>query len=547
MPIEGDTFISVPAVPGNMSRRQMLRVMGAAGLTAASLSSLLAACTEDDAPPATGEDGATGTEGGTTDATVDGAFSNAFLALDPHTGLGVGTIMIMSYVFEGLYRINPISGQPVPALIDGALDMPDDATMVARLRQGATFHDGTPVTADDVVFSFERMLDPDVGSFLAQFVAFIDRITAIDETSVRFELNQLPAGGSIIPERLALVGIMSRADTTSRSDDERAVGPLGSGPYSVAEVLTNESVRLERFDAYNGPLPKPVQTINFNQMLDGAARVAAIRTGRLAAIEEVPYPDLASVESGEVVAEVLPAFTHSLLNFNCAKAPFSDKRVRQAIHYAIDREQLAEAVFRGHGRSAISFFPENHPFFVRPSTVFTRDVAKSQSLLEEAGVSDLEFELMISNVSWVLPQGELIESQLAEAGITVRLKPGETEALYDFVFDGSYDAYLAFGDASVFSPDPDLLLRWSYTGFVADGILYWTGEPADQLVGLLDAARDSSSEDERRRLYGEALSLIADEVPTYPLHHRDQATAFVEGTPGIAPIPRPGLNFLDGN
>lgn len=518
-------------IPHALSRRDLLKFAGAAGLTSVAAAALWSS-------GAMAQDGASGT--------AVGGLGNAILGLDPHLANQVGGMCVISYVFEGLYRIEPATGDAKAELVDGDIEQVSDLVYRAKIRAGATFHNGSPLTAQDVAFTYARVMSTELGSFAAQFLNFLKSVTATDAQTVELTLNHLPAGLGVLKQRLAMIKIMSEADTTARSANEIALAPMGSGPYVLAENLSGERVLLTRHEGYNGALPNDYDSIDLRLILEPSARVAALRTGQVSAIEEVPYPDLQSLDDAGFETASLQTFTMSLLEFNCGKAPFNDPRVRQAVLFAIDRDLITQAVFLGNGAPALAYFPEDHPYYTRPETVFVRDVEKAKALLAEAGVSNLSFELMVSDQAWILPQGELIQASLAEAGITVTLKPGETESLYAFVSDASFEAYLAFTDPSIFSPDPDLLLRWVFAGTLARALWHWNTAETDKMEAMLEAALQLSDEAELKAAYAEILEYAAQQCPAFPLHHRKQPTAWVTDTPGFVALPRTGLSYIQG-
>jgi peptide/nickel transport system substrate-binding protein len=529
-------------VTSRIGRRTFIKTGGLAVLT---LPAFLAACGSESKTTTTGTGATPG--GSTEKAKAGGAatvgLANVFLALDPHKATEIGTIAVNDIIYEGLFALDKGDrSRTVPELATASIA---DKTVTAfdiTIREGATFQDGSPLTADDVVYSFERFTDPKVGvGILAAFLAFVDKVTAKDETTVSFKLKHATP---LIEERLAMVKIMSKS-AMKKLGKKHDTQPVGSGPYQVVKAVANNRVELKKFEAYGGKREALLDDITMRVLLDGDARTSALQSGQVLAIEDVPYQSLEQFAGGgQVKVDTAPAYAHSMMLFNCAKAPFDDVRVRQAVMWAIDRDAITKSVFFGKARTAVSQLPEDHPDFVRPANVYTRDVEKAKSLLKEAGHEKLSIELMISDAGWVRPQGTIIQQQLEEVGITVKLKPGETESLYSYVSDGSYQCYLALGDASIFAYDAQLLLSWLYTGGVAEGLAYWKTAEAKRVAKLLGDALKETDDAKRKEMYGEVQNIIAEQVPLYPLHHRDMPTGSSTKLAGFTPRPTPGVDLI---
>lgn len=525
-----------------VDRRQFLYYMG--GLAGATLLAGCGASRPDDGSEAGGaqarESGAPSSKG---PRAVSAGIANSWQALDPHVAAGVGTISLNNHIFESLFRLDGLASEAVtPGL---AADMPeqlDDRTYRVRLRQ-AQFHDGSPVTSADVIFSFERIADPEMGSLLAGFTSIVEDITAIDDHTVEFTF-QFPT--TLALQRLALPAIMSR-DVVETSDERSlAEGPVGTGPFAVASVVSNESVVLVRNESYNGPTGAAADEVRYQYLPEGAARVAALVGGRVDAIEDLPYNDVASVDA-RLAAATVPSYSQSLMLFNNGKEPFTDKRVRQAILYAIDRDAITESVFQGEAVSAKAVLHDIHPDTSQPSIVYTRDLDKARQLLDEAGLSSgFSFELLVSNLDWIGPQAPIMESSLQDIGLDVSIRLGETESLYANVIDGSFDAYLAFDDTSALgSSDAQFILQWLYTGFLRTGLWYWDTPEAREIEEQILALRQVA-EAERPKAVAQVLDRLAHEVPIYPVHQRNLPTGWnPETLPSFKPSRLPGIRMLE--
>ncbi|MCD2441243.1 ABC transporter substrate-binding protein [Agromyces sp. SYSU K20354] len=463
-------------------------------------------------------------------------------SFDPMLASGAVTLAANWHIFEGLVDLDPVTREPYAAL---AADLPtevDETTYEVDLREGATFQNGDPVTAEDVVFSYERVMNPDTGGFFASFVDFIDTVEAVDEDTVRIT-TEYPF--ALFNERLGVVKIVPKALVEA---DAEAFGaqPVGSGPYSLVSATPNEAVVFERYDDYNGPRPALAAGMNWNLLSDPAARVTAMSSGTIQAMEDVPYIDVDALKATADV-ETVQSFGLLFMMFNTKLEPFDDPRVRQAFFYALDMDKIIETGMLGNAEPATSFLPESHPNYNEASTVYTYDPEKAKSLLEEAGVGDLSITLLTTDTGWVREVAPLVKESLDAIGIETTLDIGQTPAQYTKVDGGDYQVMLAPGDPSVFGNDPDILMRWWFGDNVWPNQRFnWADTPEfAELTEIFDTAIAASG-DAQQESWNEAYDLISEQVPMYPLFHRKLPTAWnADELVGFAPVPTTGLSFLD--
>ncbi|RLQ81214.1 ABC transporter substrate-binding protein [Mycetocola zhadangensis] len=476
---------------------------------------------------------------GVIEAGISYALSGSF---DPMIASGAVTVSANWHVFEGLVDLDPVTKKPYAAL---AAEMPtkvDDTTFEVDLREGATFQNGDPVTAEDVVYSYERVLNPESGSLFTTYIDFIDTVTAVDEDTVQITTD-FPF--SLTNDRLGIVKIVPKALVEA---DPEAFGtnPVGSGPYSLTSAVPEDKLVFERADTYNGPRPALAAGMNWNLLSDAAARVTAMSSGTIQAMEDVPYIDVDTLASASDV-ESVQSFGLLFMMFNTKAAPFDDPRVRQAFFYALDMDKIIETGMLGNATAATSFLPEDYENYNEASTVYEYDVDKAKDLLKDAGVSDLSITLLTTDTGWVKEVAPLIKESLDAIGVDVTLDIGQSAAAYAKVDSGDYTVMVAPGDPSVFGSDPDLLMNWWYGENVwTKTRTNWADSPEyAELKGLLDSAVQTEGE-EQQKTWNEAFDLISEQAVLYPLFHRKLPTAWSsEELVGFKPVPTTGLSFLD--
>lgn len=518
------------------SRRSFLKLAGsisAAGAFAATIS----AC-------GSSSSGGSGASGGkkSLEAGISYALSTGF---DPATSSGATPMAANLHVFEGLTELHPATRKRYLALAAEEPKMVSPTQYEVTLRSGAKFHNGDPVTAADVAFSFERILNPENKSLFRQFIPFIKGVKAKDEKTVSFELKH---EFSLFADRISVVKVVPKKLVEK---DQKAfdAAPVGSGPYKLVSAVKDDKITFEKFADYNGSMKAKADTMTWFLLSDASARVSAIETNRVQAIEDVPYLDADRLKKNAKV-EAVQSFGLLFLMFNCEEKPFSDKRVRQALHYGLDTESVIKKALLGNATAATGYVHKEHPNYNKAKTVYDYDADKAASLLKEAGVDKLEFELLTTDTSWVKDLAPiLLESWNKIPGVKATVKSLQSGALYsDHVNPGKFTVVAAPGDPSVFSNDMDLLLSWFYRGDVWPAKRYrWASTEAYKTVQKkLDEAAMATKAEDAQMAWNEIVDIIADEVPLYPVFHRQLPTAWKEDKlDGFKPLPTTGMSFID--
>ena len=257
----------------NPSRRHFMKLLAGVGAGFAFSSTLGTFTNKAFAAPAAGS---------AIEAGIAYPISTGF---DPLTSSGASSMAANLHIFEGLVDLHPATRQPYLALAAKEPEQKDETTYHITLREGAKFHDGTPVTTEDVVYSFERVLDPAKASLFAQFIPFIESVKALDDKVVEFKLKYPFA---LFKERLTIVKIVPKhaVEAGQAAFDAK---PIGSGPYKFVSATKDDRIVFEGFDGYNGAYPALVSKMTWFLLSDDAARVTAQESGRVQAIESVPY------------------------------------------------------------------------------------------------------------------------------------------------------------------------------------------------------------------------------------------------------------------
>ncbi|WJZ02973.1 ABC transporter substrate-binding protein [Corynebacterium freiburgense] len=524
------------------TRRSFLRITGALG-AAAGLTATISACAPSDSGQSTGSSSGAPAGSLNKDGTIDAAISYELgtNGYDPMTTTSALTIAANWHTLEGLTELDPATGETYAAL---AKELPkgDSTSVDIKLREGAKFHNGDPVTADDVVYSFERVLDKANKSLYASFIPFIKSVAKKDDSTVTITTEYATG---VLADRLSVVKIVPKKVVEADAKEFDA-NPVGSGPYKMTDNGANKTVKFERFEDYNGPRPALAAKMNWQIIPDASTRINSLQSKTAQAIDSVPYLNIDQLKaSNSVESEQGFGLLFAMFN-NDSSNPFAEVKNRQAFLYAIDMDRVLETGMKGQASAATSFLQESHPNYNKASTVYSHDADKAKKLFEETGLKKLR--MLCTDHDWVRACTPLIQESLTDIGIEVDFTERKSADVYNTI-DGkpeAYDVVIAPGDPSVFGKDPDLLMRWWYSGDTwTDTRMHWKGtESYTKVQNLLDKGLQATDESEAQKIWDELFDLISETVPLYPLFHRKTPTAWDSSTlVDFKPISVTGLSF----
>ncbi|MEU2223187.1 ABC transporter substrate-binding protein [Streptomyces sp. NPDC018347] len=522
-------------------RRSFLTGAGALGAGA-----LLAGCSAG--PESTND---TGGGGGGKDRTLtavigygnDGSW-------DPTQTASAFAMAANNHIYEGLLDTDPITRLPYPALGTEVPKDPGATTWRFTLRPGATFHDGKPVTADDVVFVFDRILDPGTQTLAKGFFAgWLDSVVKTGPRGVELRLRfPFPDGLS----RLTLAKIMPRHVYAKPGAWDDAIKGLavGSGPYRQTAHHPKSNTTFDAFAGYNGPRKPAFRRMNWLTIVDAAPRVAKISgTGAGAQIaDNIPYANIARLEQGGLKVAGGAGMNNLFLMFNTRHKPFDDIRVRQALHYAIDTEKMVRVALKGHGKPASSFLDEGNPGYRRARTVYDHDPEKAKALLKAAGVTGLEVDLLAVNVSWIADCLPTIKSSWDAIGVRTTLSPQETTAVFTKMDQNrDYQVVAAASNPNQFGLDADLIMHYNHgPGNLWMRYTRWADAPvAKRLFQDMDRATREPDPARKKAMIQDYIDVVAEQAVLYPVVHNELMTAWdARELSGIRAQPYPGVNLL---
>ncbi|TGY62258.1 ABC transporter substrate-binding protein [Muricaecibacterium torontonense] len=472
------------------------------------------------------DDSSTSTEGGSDpNATLTAglAYQNQG-NLDPLSTSSATGMAANWCVAEGFFEFDYAKMEAYKALAaEDELTKVSDTEYTVKLRKDAKFSDGTAVTPDDVIKSWQRAAGKDeeyAGNIYVPMLSFIENVEADGEDGVKFTLN-VAFDPEIMKKRLCIIKVCP----ASMSKDDLTKLPIGTGPWKY-DSSDPQSIKLSVNENYNGDRPAS-NPVEFSVLVDNDPRVTAMTEGTTMICEAVPADQIDNFKNQGITVDEVQGFNLPFFMFNTKKKPFDDYRVRQAFFYAVDTEKLIENALSGLAKPATCYLPENFPGYHKASTVYTYDVDKAKSLLDEAGAAGTSLTLQTTDTAWIKDIAAQIQQDLQAAGLNVELNSQKSSDLYanQATPDASgvcpYDVVLASGDPSVFGNDPDLLMSWFYgDGIWTQSRYGWQEDPKCQELQALMAKAVTQSGSEQQDTWNQCFDLIAEQVPLYPLLHR---------------------------
>jgi peptide/nickel transport system substrate-binding protein len=444
--------------------------------------------------------------------------------LDPDFATATTDRTPVAWMFNGLVRFKPGSMNPAdiePDLAESWEVSPDRLTWTFHLRHGVQFHAGYgELTADDVVFSLHKAADPKTSAFAADYAAFAS-VTAVDRYTVRIVLKQA------VPSLLGLVTDYSGGYILSRKAyEERGANftrsPVGTGPFAFKALAPNQALTLVANDAYFRGKPQ-IRTIVYRYMPSDASRELAFRSGELdmmAGVQDqvwakrmhtVPHTVVDVFEPGEL----------SQLNLNITVKPLDDLRVRQAIAYAVDRQELLRWKGPEVARMPVSVVPNDY-LGTADAHLYPHDPAKAKQLLAEAGYPNgLTIKMIHTELPDMMATMQVVQAELRRVGITIDIQPVDHATYHKLIRQDL--SPIVFYDAARF-PVADIYLSQFFhsrsTVKTPTAVANFSHcNVADQDI---DAARVATDPKQQLALWADAQRKIAAAVCAVPLIETEQ-------------------------
>lgn len=420
-------------------------------------------------------------------------------SLDPHGSMAAGTREVLFNIYEGLVKTGPDGGL-IPAVAERYQISGDGLTYTFKLREGVKFHNGASVTAEDVIYSIQRCIDNagNTGdSALVSALSAIHDLTAGEDGTVTFQIDE---------PNLELIYFMTIAIVPAGYDRLDTV-PCGTGPFKFVSRSAQENVVVEKFADYWGTAAS-VDKVTFGIYTDPTALVMAIKAGAVDLCPHLTAAQTAQLGEEYTVLEDTMNLVQAVY-LNNAVEPLNNAKVRQAMCYAINRQEIMDMVADGHGAAVgSSIYPKLARFFL-PELVdrYPYDVEKGKALLAEAGYAD-GFDLSIAVVSSYQPHmdtAEVVVEQLRAIGINASVQPMDGATWLNDVYVGrNFQATITGVDAK------NVTARAMLERFVSDNGKNFINYNNPAYDALYTRAQECTSETEQVEIYKQMETMLCD-------------------------------------
>ncbi|EMA44999.1 ABC transporter substrate-binding protein [Halococcus saccharolyticus] len=456
------------------------------------------------------------------------------IEFDPIVLNDVPSDQVASLVFDPLYRWNEAGKEIVPQIAAKQPEVENGGQRyVVPLNENATFHNGDPVTAEDVAYTFTAPVEEETEN--AANFNMIDTAEAVDEKTVQFDLKY-PFGAfnsylaaNVVPKSV-------------REEDKQAFNtknPVGAGPFSFEGWQEGDFARVKRWDDYWGdPMPN-LAGIEFVPVEEGTTRVTTLKSGENDVIEEIPPKSWSTVENmGNASIDAVPGVGYFYLAFNCKKGPTADPKVREAIDYVVSMDQAVSNFVEPTGLRQYSPLPKvlvddwDMPIEEWKKIPHDKDVDKAKSMLDDSDNVPDNW-----NAKIIVPPddkreqiGTSVANGLKEAGYGATVQRLDWGTFLERYVTGEPDDYNMYTLGWSGTPDPDsfmyFLFAQSQAG-VGQGHFYQNEEVNSAIVD----ARESTDRNERKELYQQAITTLLEDrvnLPAYNLKNSFGVKNYVE-------------------
>jgi peptide/nickel transport system substrate-binding protein len=489
------------------------------------------------------------------------------VSLDPADHRTRESETVIRNMFDGLVTRDNTSG--VHLELAEAMNWQDEKTLEVQLRQGVKFHDGVEMTADDVVYTFERIIGENMIEYPEPHTSprkgLIAPLESIEKTGdytvvLHFSAAWGPAMQMLVHQQIVPKHYLEEVGTEGFISQ-----PIGTGPFKFVSSKGLDEVAMERFDDYYGGAPDLtpvgpacVQQAVFKVIPEASTRVAALLAGEVDIIQGVPAELLDTLaQTPGIQVKTAPGTQPKWMEMNVNLAPFDDVRVRQAMNYAVDKDLIIDAIYGGRAVALPGPLSPYNNFVNKSLKPYAYDTDKALALLAEAGWTDSDgdgtldkggqpFSFTIDTLEEWRPLAEAVADQFRAIGIDATVRFWEYSVVKPLLQGGERQAYLDDWGDSAFDPVGHFEAKWH--GYVPNetygrgNFSGYNNERVNELIKLGETTADTG---ERQKIYDEAQQIVYDEAPAVFLILPEEAEAARADIQNWAPASDSRINLHD--
>ena len=461
--------------------------------------------------------------------------------MDPHLSGSKIDRQVYHNVYEPLVTLDTKLGIK-PGLAE-SWQQPDARTLVFKLRRGVKFHDGTDFNAEVAKFNFNRM-KTEPKSVRKGEVANIDTVDVVDAYTIKLNLKRPDAALlATLTDRAGMM-VSPKVIQERGAELERNAKGAGTGPFEFVEWIKDDHLLLKRNESYWSKTGGPyLDRIRYRPIPDDTVKLQSLQSGEIDVMDYVQPRDVAAVKADRNVVVVdVPSLADFAYQLNHTRPPFNVKALRQAVAYALDLEQIVKGVWLNVGVPANGPIPPTSWAYDNAIPFIRRDLAKAKAKLAEGGkAGGFSFTMTTNNIPINIQEAEVIQAQLGEAGISMKINLVDSATL---ISSGNSKNFEMISYQWSGRPDPDGNTFQFYK--TAQGTsLNWSGISHPQIDAILDKTREVSDRAERKKLYAQLTRLLQEELPMVFIVHPIEPKAFSPRVQNYEPIPDGMMRFKD--
>lgn len=541
--------------PTEIDRRQFLK---ATGLGSAGVVTGLAGCMGGSNDDGSGTGSPTGTGGVSTGdvSTPQGepqkggrliwGHSEVTQNLDIHQTGTASTGRFLDSVYESMVgltsdlKLSTETDIANPGLAKNWKVSDDLLTYTFTLRDGVKFHDGSTLTAEDVKYSYERVMNPDTGAIMSFVFGSTESIEAKDDKTV--VVNQ----SEVYQPLLRQLAFSGTSIVPKDSGDQLGNQPVGTGPFQFNSRQQGNKAELEGFDDYWGKGPY-LDFVEERTITDPDSRLTGIQNGELDFINDIPLDDIEGLvgnTNDDINTMKWTPLSWAFLNLNNTQAPFDDKKFRQAMDFAINKKELVDGALMGNGRPTASPSFPNSPFRNGELSPRSQDIEKAKQLMEESKYNPSDYNLtfkVTTNYPWHVDAATIMQQYFQQAGLNVKIQKLKWSDWLSQVWINQEFTISMVNFFTFWEPAYMYTSLWS-----TDGSFNFRGYSSNEYDQTVAAAAKAKNRDAAIKHFKEAQAIIHEDVPDVMLWFRDGTLAAKSNVGGLKTVLSPNnseLNF----
>ena len=455
---------------------------------------------------------------------------------DPNQVTSFGSHRVLENIYESLLQYDQDMNL-IPSIAE-SYETPDPYTVIFKIRENVKFHDGTDLTVEDVLYTFNRIMDPDYGSPAASYFSEVESIKELDGKRVEFKLKVPMVNALLLNFAGVNTSIVSKEFVEAGNNMQLKTN--GTGPFVMDEYVAGNYITLKKFDDYYVNNVPKLSSIKFLIIPEEVSRIAALRNGDIDLVK-VGEPLSLKMLQNKFTIYRQPTLSYYLIGINCDFGPFKNPLVRRALNYAINRENIIKMVSFGEGSVTGVMNPSVKAWAVQPSefSEFTYNPKKAKELLAEAGYPNgFEFVITTASKYGFDKVAQVIQAQLSMVGIKATIDIVEWGIFIKKWKEIDFNAFVSLNGGSI-EPDKQLY-RTISTGGSTNKFNYSKAE----VDNLLNEGRSAVDTAERKEIYNELQKILIEDSPIIFLYSPNNLFASQENVKDFAPKSNESLTSL---